>query len=184
MAAAKPSAYFVRPAARIYMDAPAVKPVDPMVRAGRSGCTVPAMAGDGASFGVRTARASGAANVSAKRRSRVTAPAPFKCRPPSGQAYSGWIDRERRFPLRIKIEHGDTHHAGRDQGRGFARLILRASGRLWKIQPGSPDRTYQAKRCVGGEAGRRQASRHAPEIRRALRAGHRGSLGRGWTPPG
>ncbi len=103
--AAKPSAYFVRPAARIYMDARQSSrltrlfvPVDPDEPC-RQWQAMAHLAG-------WRSRATGAASGPAKRRSTAASCGVFHAVVRIRQEFFGWIDRERKFPLRIKTEDG------------------------------------------------------------------------------
>jgi hypothetical protein len=106
MTAARQTAYFVRPAVRVYMDARQSSrltqwfvPVDP-----EAPCLQwQAMA--------RVSGKEGEGEWRCERLGEETIEGhetnAFRVSTPSGQAYSGWVDRERRFPLRIKTADGD-----------------------------------------------------------------------------
>jgi hypothetical protein len=102
---AKSAAYFVRPAARVFMDARqssrltrmflAVDPDDPCLQ-------WQAMA--------RVAAVSNQGDWHCERlggeRIGERSTAAYRAVSASGQEFSGWIDRQRKFPLRIKMEDG------------------------------------------------------------------------------
>jgi hypothetical protein len=101
----KPSAYFVRPGARLYMDARQTSrltrlfiPVDPdsPCRQWQAMAQLAGVAGEGEWRCERT----GEATIEGHRTIA------FRVSSGAGQAYFGWIDPERRFPLQIKTEDG------------------------------------------------------------------------------
>jgi hypothetical protein len=101
----KPSAYFVRPTARIYMDARQSSrltrlfvPVDPDApcRQWQAMARLAGVAGRG------EWRCERAGEETIDGRSTVA----FRVSSGAGEGYIGWIDRERRFPLRIKTGDG------------------------------------------------------------------------------
>jgi hypothetical protein len=102
---AKPSAYFVRPAARLYMDARQSSrlallfvPVDP-----DAPCTQwQAMARLAGSAGPSDWRCERIGEETIDGRNTVV----FHTRTTAGQEMTGWIDRERKFPLQIRTEDG------------------------------------------------------------------------------
>jgi hypothetical protein len=102
---AKPAAYFVRPGARVFMDAQqtsrltrlfvTVDPDDPCRRwQAMSDLAVPSDQGDWHCERVGEATIGGRHTVA------------YRALSASGQAFSAWIDRPRRFPLRIRTEDG------------------------------------------------------------------------------
>jgi hypothetical protein len=102
---AKPTAYFVRPAARIFMDAKQSSrltrmfvPVDPdnPCRQWQAMATLAGVAGQG---DWRCERV-GEATIGG--RSAIG----YRAVPGSGHGFLGWIDPARKFPLRIKMEDG------------------------------------------------------------------------------
>jgi hypothetical protein len=102
-AKAKPSAYFVRPAVRVYMDAKQSSrltqwfvPVDPDAPClqWQAMTRLSGKEGEGEWYCERT----GEETIDG--RSAVV----FRVSTAAGQSYSGWIDRDRKFPLRIKTE--------------------------------------------------------------------------------
>jgi hypothetical protein len=102
---AKPSAYFVRPGAHVYMDARQSSrltqlfvPVDPDApcRQWQAMARLAGVAGQGEWRCERT----GEETIDG--RGTVV----FRVFSEAGQGYSGWIDRERQFPLRIKTDDG------------------------------------------------------------------------------
>jgi hypothetical protein len=102
---AKPAAYFVRPGARIYMDAKQSSrltrlfvPVDPDAPC-RQWQAMAQLAGVGGQGDWRCERA-GEETIDGH--STVA----FRAVSGSGEAYVGWIDRQRQFPLRIKTADG------------------------------------------------------------------------------
>jgi hypothetical protein len=103
--AAKPSAYFVRPGARVYMDARQssqltrlLVPVDPDEPC-RRWQAMAHLAGLADNGDWRCERAG--EEMILGRRAAV-----FRAVSGTGSAFFGWIDRERRIPLRIKREDG------------------------------------------------------------------------------
>lgn len=101
----KPSAYFVRPGARLYMDAKQSSQLtrlfvslDPDAPCGQW----QAMA--------RLAGLSGEGEWRCERIGEETidghGTVAFRALPGTGEGFVGWIDRERRFPLRIKTDDG------------------------------------------------------------------------------
>jgi hypothetical protein len=67
----------------------------------------------------------------------------------SGHGYAGWIDRERKFPLRIKTDDGmvlTVEHI-KDEPQSASSFELPPNAR--KIQPPGIDRADQAKRRLG-----------------------------------
>jgi hypothetical protein len=102
---AKPTAYFVRPAARIFMDAKQSSrltrmfvPVDP-----DSPCRQwQAMAKLAGVPGQGDWRCERAAEATIGTHSAIG----YRVVPASGQEFLGWIDPARKFPLRIKTEDG------------------------------------------------------------------------------
>ena len=101
----RPSAYFVRPVARVYMDAKQSSrltrifvPLDPDVpcKQWQTMARLAGLAGDGEWRCERTAE------ETIEGRSTVV----FKVVSGAGQESVGWIDRELGFPLRIKTEDG------------------------------------------------------------------------------
>jgi len=103
--AATPTAYFVRPGARIYMDArqssrltQLLIPVDPAAPC-RQWQVMAHLAGVVEQGGWRCQRTG--EGVIDGRQTIV-----FRAVSGSGQVYVAWIDRERKFPLRIKADDG------------------------------------------------------------------------------
>jgi len=101
----KPSAYFVRPGARLYMDAKQSSrltrqfvPVDPDAPC-RQWQAMARLAGVAAEGEWRCERM-GEETIDGH------ATVAFRASSAAGQEFSGWIDRERQFPLRIKTEDG------------------------------------------------------------------------------
>jgi hypothetical protein len=101
----KPSAYFVRPGARLYMDAKQSSqltrlfvPVDPDApcRQWQAMAHLAGVAGEGEWRCERTGEEAidGHSTVA------------FRAMSGAGEVFYGWIDRERRFPLQIKTEDG------------------------------------------------------------------------------
>jgi hypothetical protein len=101
----KPSAYFVRPGARLYMDAkqssPLTRlfvPVDPDApcRQWQAMAGLAGLSGQGEWRCERTGEETidGHGTVA------------FRALSGTGEGFVGWIDRERRFPLRIKTDDG------------------------------------------------------------------------------
>jgi hypothetical protein len=104
---AKPSAYFVRPGARIYMDAlqssrltRLLIPVDPDAPC-HQWQAMAQLAGI-ADRGDWRCERTGEEMIDGR---KTTV---FRVAPGAGQAFVGWIDAERRFPLRIKDDDGTT----------------------------------------------------------------------------
>jgi hypothetical protein len=152
--AAKPSAYFVRPAARIYMDARQssrltrlLVPVDPdePCRQWQAMAQLAGSAGEGAW------RCERAGEETIEGRSTAV----FKAVSAAGQEFAGWIDRELKFPLRIKTEDGAllALTAIKDEPQPAASFEIPASFRkfsldalmerikqsdVWVAQPGEP----------------------------------------------
>jgi hypothetical protein len=102
---AKPSAYFVRPTARIYMDARQSSrltrlfvPVDPDApcQQWQAMARLAGVAGQG------EWRCERAGEETIDGHNTVA----FRVSSGAGEGYLGWIDRERRFPLRIKTDDG------------------------------------------------------------------------------
>jgi len=101
----KPSAYFVRPGARLYMEAKqssrltrlfvAVDP-DAPCRQWQAMARLAGMAGEGEWRCERTGEETIDGHSTAV----------FRALSAGGQEFFGWIDRERRFPLQIKAEDG------------------------------------------------------------------------------
>jgi hypothetical protein len=103
--AAKPSAYLVRPGARIYMDARQssrltrlLVPVDPDAPC-RQWQAMAHLAGLADSDDWRCER-TGEETIDG--RTTIV----FRVTPGAGQVFSGWIDRELKFPLRIRNADG------------------------------------------------------------------------------
>jgi hypothetical protein len=101
----KPSAYFVRPGAGLYMEARQSSrltwlfvPVDPDApcRQWQAMARLAGVAGEGEWHCERT----GEETIDG--RSAVA----FRALPGAGEVFFGWIDRERRFPLQIRSEDG------------------------------------------------------------------------------
>ena len=101
----KPSAWFVRPGARLYMDAKQSSqltrlfvPVDPDApcRQWQAMASVAGLSGQGEWRCERTGEETidGHGTVA------------FRALSGTGEGFVGWIDRERRFPLRIKTDDG------------------------------------------------------------------------------
>jgi hypothetical protein len=131
---AKPAAYFVRPAARVFMDARqtsrltrlfvTVDPDDPC----RRWQAMSDLAGLGDQGDWRCEQV-GEATIGGRNT------AAYRAVSASGRAFFGWIDRPRRFPLRIKTEEGAmiTAENVRDESQS-AQLFEIPSG-LRKFDP-------------------------------------------------
>ena len=151
-----------------------VEPVDPAARSCRSGCAVPAMAGDGAARGCdrggRVAlRAYGEETIDGH--SAVV----FRASSGNGEVFFGWIDRERQFPLQIRTEDGVLFKLEqiKDEPQPASSFELPASYR--KFSPGSADRADQAKRCMGCKARRDRGFTAAKMIARCVGRNNRAS---------
>jgi hypothetical protein len=151
----KSSAYFVRPGARLYMDAGQTSrltrllvPVDPDApcRQWQAMAQLAGAAGEGEWRCERT----GEATIEGHRTNA------FRVSFGAGQKYLGWIDRERRFPLRIKTEDGVliTLEQIRDEPQPSSSFEIPASLRkfspealieqikhsdVWVSRPGDPE---------------------------------------------
>ena len=131
---------------------PAIEPADPDVRAGRSGRSVPAVAGHGET---RWDRGAGRLALRAHRRGddrRRETPFIIARLAPSGQQFSGWIDAARKFPLRIKTQDGAIITAENIRDEAAAGAVVRNAGRLEEIRSARADRADQAERRVGRSA--------------------------------
>jgi hypothetical protein len=102
---ARPSAYFVRPAVRVFMDAKQSSrltrlfvPVDPDAPCGA--WQAMARAAGLAAPGEWRCERTGEEMIEG--RNTIA----FRVSPDAGEGYVGWVDRESRFPLRIRTEDG------------------------------------------------------------------------------
>jgi hypothetical protein len=128
--ATKPSAYFVRPAARLYMEAKQSSrlallfvPVDP----GAPCLQWQAMSQLSGVAGQSEWRCERTGEETIDGHSTIA----FRAHTAAGQDVLGWIDRERRFPLRIKTEDGAlmTLEAIRDEPQAASSFELPANYR-------------------------------------------------------